>query len=142
VTRSPALACGFVLPVVLIVLLIAAVIAIQATAESGSTTLLATQRQLHQRAFEAAERGIVAALEQLSSAAEPAPVQSLHSDTIAGESATVQTSVTARRTPRGFSADRIVETHYEIRSTGQSVRGARVTVVQGAQQLQTQRAAP
>jgi hypothetical protein len=123
--RSPAAVCGFALPVVLIVLLIAAVIAMQAAAESGSTTFLATQRQLHQRA----------------SGAEPAPVQSLHSDTIAGESATVQTSVTARLTPAGFSADRIVESHYEIRSTGQSVRGARVSVVQGARQLQT-RAAP
>jgi Tfp pilus assembly protein PilX len=139
--RSPAAVCGFALPVVLIVLLIAAVIAMQAAAESGSTTFLATQRQLHQRAFETAERGIVAALEQLGSGAEPAPVQSLHSDTIAGEPAIVQTSVTAGLTPPGFSADRIIEKHYEIRSTGQSVRGARVTVVQGARQLQT-RGAP
>jgi Tfp pilus assembly protein PilX len=139
--HSPAAESGFVLPVVLIVLLIAAIIAIQATAESGSTTLLATQRQLHQRAFEAAESGVVAALEQLASGAEPAPVQALHSDSIAGESATVQTSVTARLTPEGFSADRIVETHYEISSTGHSVRGARVSVVQGARQLQT-RGAP
>jgi Tfp pilus assembly protein PilX len=139
--RSPAAESGFALPVVLIVLLIVTVIAIQAAAESGSTTLLATQRQLHQRAFEAAESGVVAALAQLASGAEPAPLQSLQSDSIAGESAAVQTSVTARLTPAGFSADRIVETHYEIRSTGQSVRGARVSVVQGARQLQT-RGAP
>jgi Tfp pilus assembly protein PilX len=135
--RPPPTMRGFALPVVLIVLLIAAVIAMQAAAESGSTAFLATQRQLHQRAFEAAERGIVAALEQLGSGTEPAPVQSLHSDTIAGESATVQTSITARLTPAGYSADRIVETHYEIRSTGQSARAARVSVVQGARQLQT-----
>jgi Tfp pilus assembly protein PilX len=139
--RPPAAESGFVLPVVLIVLLIAAVIAIQATAESGSTTLLATQRQLHQRAFEAAESGVVAALEQLASGAQPAPMQSLHSDSIAGESATVQTSVTARLTPEGFSADRIVETHYEISSTGHSVRGTRVSVAQGVRQLQS-RGAP
>jgi Tfp pilus assembly protein PilX len=133
--------CGFVLPVVLGIVLIAALIAMQATTESGSATLLATQRQLHQRAFEAAESGIVAVLQQLDAGAPPAPLQSLKSENNAADSTTVQTTVTARvNAPAGFSADRIVETRYEIRSTGRSTRGARVTVVQGARQLQTRRA--
>jgi Tfp pilus assembly protein PilX len=139
--RAPAARSGFVLPVVLIVLLVAAFIATHAATESGGTTLLATQRQLHQRALEAAESGVVAALEQLTSGAKVAAVQSLHSDRIAGESATVQTAVITRLARPGFSADRIVETQYEISSTGQTLRGARVTVVQGVRQLQT-RSAP
>lgn len=139
--RSAAGGTGFVLPVVLGVVLIAALIATQAATESSSTTLLATHRQLHQRAFEAAESGIVTVLGQLASGAEPASVQSLRPVSIAPETATVRTLVMARHSRSGFSADRVFETHYEIRSTGQSVRGAHVTVVQGALQMQA-RAAP
>ncbi len=128
---------GFVLPVVLGIILLAGLFAVQATLESGSTTLLATQRQLHQRAFEAAESGIVAVLDQLGSGAEPATAQTLRSMVIPSDSSTVESAIVARLTlPEGFSAGRIVETDYEVRSTGHSVRGSEVTVVQGVRQLQ------
>ncbi|MEO8316576.1 MAG: hypothetical protein ABI645_17490 [Pseudomonadota bacterium] len=128
-------ASGFVLPVVLGIVLIAALIAIQSATELGNTTLLATQRQLHQRAFEAAESGIVAVLDQFGSAEEPATVQTLRTNGTP-DSALVQTIVTSRNTlPDGFSVDRIAETHYEIRSTGRSLRGSDVTAVQGVRKL-------
>jgi Tfp pilus assembly protein PilX len=127
---------GFVLPVVLGIVLLAGLFAVQAAIESGSTLLLATQRQLHQRTFEAAERGIAAALQQLESGAEPTPTQVLRSADVPADSSTVATTVTARQTlPEGFSAGRVVETSYEIRSTGHGARSSSVTVVQGVRQL-------
>jgi Tfp pilus assembly protein PilX len=127
---------GFVLPVVLGIVLIAGLLAVQAAIESGSTTLLATQRQLHQRAFELAESGIAAALIQLESGAGPVDTQTLRSAETSSDSSTVETTITARQTlPEGFSADRIAETAYEIRSTGHGARRSNITVVQGVRQL-------
>jgi Tfp pilus assembly protein PilX len=127
---------GFVLPVVLGIILLAGLFAVQATMESGSATLLATQRQLHQNAFEAAESGVIAAINQLGSGIEPATVQTSSSTAAPSGSSTVQTTMVARLTlPSGFSADRVVETQYEIRSTGHSVRGSEATVVQGVRQM-------
>lgn len=127
---------GFVLPVVLGIVLLAGLFAVQASIESGNTTLLATQRQLHQRAFEVAESGIAAVLEQLASGAEPAATQTLRSAATPSDSATVETRIIASLTPPGGSSTGPVdETHYEIRSTGHSARGSDVTVVQGVRQL-------
>jgi hypothetical protein len=36
----------------------------------------------------------------------------------------------------GYSAGRVLEAQYEIRSTGHSIRATAVTVVQGVRQLQ------
>jgi Tfp pilus assembly protein PilX len=129
---------GFVLPVVLGIVLIAGLLAVEAAVESGSTTLLATQRQLHQRAFELAESGITAAMLQLESGAEPTGTQTLRSAEASSDSSTVATTITARQAlPEGFSAGRVMETTYEIRSTGHGARGSNVTVVQGVRQLRT-----
>jgi hypothetical protein len=128
---------GFVLPVVLGIVLLAGLLAVQAAIESGSTTLLATQRQLHQRTFEVAERGIAATLNQLGRGLEPAPVQMLRSADVPADASTVETTIITRATlPDGFSAGRVAETIYEIRSTGHGARKSQVTVVQGARQLQ------
>jgi Tfp pilus assembly protein PilX len=127
---------GFVLPVVLGIVVLAGLFAVQAAVESGSTTLLATQRQLHQRTFELAERGIAAALDQLASGTALAGPQILRSADIASDSSQVTVTQTARHAlAEGFSAGRIVETTHEIRSTGHSVRGSTVTVVQGVRQM-------
>lgn len=126
---------GFVLPVVLGIILLAGLFAVQATSESGSATLLATQRLLHQRAFEAAESGLIAVLDQLGSGVEPAASQTLQSADVPSDSSTVATAIAARQAlAAGYSAGRVVETDYEIRSTGHSVRSD-VTVVQGVRQL-------
>ncbi len=128
--------CGFVLPLVLGIILLAALFAVHSITELGSTTLLATQRLLHQRAFEAGESGIVAVLDQLQSGADPVARQQLRSAEFPTDAATVESTLIVRQSlPNGYSAGRVLETHYEIRSTGHSARSTDVTVVQGVRQL-------
>jgi Tfp pilus assembly protein PilX len=128
--------CGFVLPVVLGIILLAALIALQASTELGSATLLANQRQLHQRAFEAGESGLIAVLDELQSGATPAARQELASAAVPVDGATVETTQTARiDLPIGYSAGRVLESRYELRSTGHSARATKVTVVEGVRQL-------
>jgi hypothetical protein len=124
-----------VLPVVLGIILVAAFIAIESSTGLAGTTLLATQRQLHQHAFEAAESGAVAAMEQLASGVA-APLD-VRVDGVIAASATVASALTSRvALSEGFSSGRVAEVHYEIRSTGHSARNSNVTVVQGVRQLQ------
>jgi Tfp pilus assembly protein PilX len=127
---------GFVLPVILGILLLVALFAVQAATELGSTTLFAGQRLMHQRAFESSESGIATVMEQLQANAIPAPRQQLQWADFPADTATVSTTARTRDLPPGFSAGRVVEKDYEIRSTGRSARGAEVTVVQGARQWQ------
>lgn len=128
---------GFVLPVVLGLILLAALMAVESTGELGGASLLATQRQMHQRAFEAAEAGIAVTLDQLASGVRPTSPQAMpaRSDN-AGAASVITSAVSSVALPAGFSADRVVEVHYEIRSTGHGARSSDVTVVQGARQLQ------
>jgi Tfp pilus assembly protein PilX len=127
---------GFVLPVLLGIVLLAALLAAHSAAELANSTLLTTQRQLNQRAFEAGESGIVLALERLRTGIALQPAQTLRAANAATDSATVQTLIATRQLlPVGHSAGRVIETDYEIRSTGRSARRSQVTVVQGARQL-------
>jgi Tfp pilus assembly protein PilX len=127
---------GFVLPIVLGVILIAALIAVHSATELDSTTVLATQRLLHQRAFEAGESGLIAALDQLQSGAQLPPQQLLQSADAPTDTAQVAIATVQIALPSGYSAERVRETQYEIRSSGHSARAATVTVVQGVRQLQ------
>lgn len=128
---------GFVLAIVLGIILIAGLLAAHALAELGTSTLVASQRVLHQRAFEIAESGLVAAMEQLQSGGISIGTRvfrSTHNDT---ESATVQTRlVSSTALPSGFSAGRVMQFDYELRSTGHSARDTAVGVAQGVRQLQ------
>jgi Tfp pilus assembly protein PilX len=126
---------GFVLPVVLGIILIAALIAVEAATELGSATQLSTQRQLHQRAFESAESGVVTALDQLTAGSEPPRTQILRAHDAPTDSAIVESTFNSIDAPSGFSVDRVTERQYEIRSTGFSARGSEVTVVQGVRQF-------
>jgi Tfp pilus assembly protein PilX len=128
---------GFVLPIVLGIILIAALIAVHSATELDSTTVLATQRLLHQRAFEAGESGLIAALDQLRSGAELPSRQILQSADAPTDTAQVDVATTAQiALPSGYSVGRVRETLYDIRSSGHSARAANVTVVQGVRQLQ------
>ncbi len=128
---------GFVLPTVLGIILLAALFAAHAATETGTTALLAAQRLLQQRAFEASESGIVAVLDQLRAGADPVMRQQLQSAEFQTDAATVTTTIISRQLlPDGYSAGRVRETHYEIHSTGRTARGAESVVVQGVRQLQ------
>jgi hypothetical protein len=121
---------------VLGIVLLAGLLAVQAALESGNSALLATQRNLHQRTFELAESGIAAVMQQLESGTLSTGVQILRSGSTVTDSATVETTMVSRQMlPEGFSADRVAESTYEIRSTGHGARGSKVTVVQGVRQL-------
>jgi Tfp pilus assembly protein PilX len=127
---------GFVLPTVLGIILLAALFAAHVATETGTATLLATQRLLHQRAFEAAESGLLAIVEQLHAGLDPAASQQLQSADFPTDSATVDSTITSRQLlPNGYSAGRVQETLHEIRSAGHSARGTDVVVVQGVRQL-------
>jgi hypothetical protein len=127
---------GFVLPTVLGIIMLAALFAAHAATETGTAALLAAQRMLQQRAFEASESGVLAVVEQLRRGDAPAARQRLQSAGFPTDGATVDSAIISRRQlPNGFSAGRVLETHYEIHSTGRSARGSEAIVVQGVRQL-------
>lgn len=127
---------GFVLPTVLGIILLAALFAAHAATETGTAALLAAQRLLQQRAFEISESGVLAIVEQLQSGVDPMARQRFQSAEFPTDAATVASMLISRRhLPTGFSAGRVVETHYEIHSTGRSARGSEAIVVQGVRQL-------
>jgi len=128
---------GFVLPVVLGLIVIAGLVALHAANDLGTQSTLATTRLLHQRAFEAGESGVVAAIEQLAAGEPPPALQLRTSEAVPADRARVSFSHVARVSlPLGHSAGRIVESHDEIRSEGQSARNARVVIVQGIRRAQ------
>jgi hypothetical protein len=130
---------GFVLPVVLGIILLASFLAVDAATDLGSDTLLATHRVLHQRAFEAAERGIVITLGQLRAGELPAASSRLSAPGLPLDDTVVEfTTAATTLLPAGFSAGRIVDSYHEIRSTGRSARAARVTLVQGVRRRELQ----
>jgi hypothetical protein len=88
---------------------------------------------LHQRAFTAGEVGLAQVSAELARPGAPAPGPRrirLPAHVTDGAETSV-TEAAAIPLPAGFSAGRIIERHYEVRSTGWSARGARVVQVEG-----------
>ncbi len=123
---------GFVLPVVLALTLIATALTVTILQNQATVSAIATQRQLHLRAFENANSGVDQALARM-----PAPIPARYtarwaSPTRAPESAEViQQHIHRLGAPVGYSSERIAQSLHEVASTGHAARGARVTVVQG-----------
>lgn len=135
--RAPQRRRGFLLPVVLGLLLVAAVLALHALSGTAGAAALSTNRLLHQRAFEAAERGL-AALRQRIDDGETAPVEPvrLDSPTLASVHAIVGFRETARLTaPPGFSSGRFVEERAELHSIGRSTSAATARLVEGISRI-------
>jgi Tfp pilus assembly protein PilX len=131
---------GFVLPLVLGFLLVAAVFGANALADATLDRALATMRLYHQRAFEAAERGIGHVLEQMQAGTEPVPGPTRlppQQSPVDSTEVTV-TSLATGLLPAGYSAGRFIEQLEEVRSTGRSARSAKVVEVQGVRRLQPQ----
>ena len=128
---------GVALPVALLLLLILALLLTQALGGAAGETALVANHQFRQAAFEAAEGGLVAGRQRLlaTGGVSPAPVdravdgspvdRSLTEFSYRGEGAAVT----------GYSIDRFVPRHFELRSTGQSARGARVVLAEGIDRL-------
>ena len=108
-------------------------LAAAALQDASLARTLATTRMLHQRAFTAGEIGLarVAAELALPGAAVPRPARfSLPAHTTDGAETSVAETATIPLPP-GFSAGRVVERLFEVRSTGWSARGTRVVQVEG-----------
>lgn len=134
---TPAAWGGFLLPVVMGLVLVAAMFGLHAASGTSSAAALSGNRVLHQRAFEAAERGLVA-LGQRLDAGEPAPAAPLvlASDALPTERATVDYRETARLPlPPGYSAGRFIEHRGELRSVARLVRNSEARLAEGVSRI-------
>ena len=128
---------GFALPLALVLLAMLSLLLAQALGGAAGETALAANRQFRLGAFESAESGLLAtrtalldtAATRLPATDRPAP------DSPAEGSITEVRHVGDGATPPGFSLDRFVVRHLELRSTGRSARGATVTLVESIDRL-------
>ena len=128
---------GFATPVALGFALLMALVAASALHDASLARSLSTARLLHQRAFAAGEYGLAQTLIDLRPADAPLPAP--RRITLPGHPTdsfqTAVTEIIATELPPGYSAGRIVEKHFEIRSIGGTVRNARVVQVEGLRRL-------
>jgi hypothetical protein len=124
---------GFATPVALALALLMGLLATTALQDANLARTLATTRMLHQRAFAAGEVGLAQVSAELARPGAPIPglrriVLPAHATDGAETSVTEAAAIPL---PTGFSANRVIERHYEVHSTGWSARGARVVQVEG-----------
>lgn len=133
-TGAAATRGGFATATVLGLVAVVALLSAGALHDALFGEQLATSRTLHQRAAALADFGVRDALQRLSGLATPGSqsyaLQPLppSTDSVSVELRHVQ----AAALPQGSSAGRIELHHFEIRSTGHTARGIRMTEVQGA----------
>jgi hypothetical protein len=124
---------GFATPVALALALLMGLLAAAALQDASLARTLATTRMLHQRAFAAGEIGLARVASELArpEAAVPAPGRiSIPAHATDGADTSVL-EVATIALPPGYSAGRVIERHFEVRSTGWSARGIRVVQVEG-----------
>jgi hypothetical protein len=135
--RSTSRDQGVALPIALSLLLILALLLTQALGGAAGETALVANHQFRQAAFEAAEGGLVAGRQRLlaSDDLSPPPLER------AVDGSTIDRSITGF-TYRGdgapvvgYSLDRFVPRHFELRSTGRSARGAGIVLVEGLDRM-------
>lgn len=124
---------GFALPLTLVLLVVLALLLAQALGGVSGDAALAANAQFRQAAFEAAESGLVAARAfVLTSPTLPtAPLERAAVDSPVERSTTQILPVGSDAPPAGYSLDRFVLQHLELRSTGHAARNATVTLVEG-----------
>lgn len=97
--------------------------------------LLASSRQLHQRAGALAEFGIQRGLQLLDASLPIGATEEISLQPLADSTDSVSISVRRRGSsamPAHNSIGRFVAHHFEIESTGYTTRGTRMTQIQGA----------
>jgi hypothetical protein len=124
---------GFATPVALTLALLMGLLAAAALQDASLARTLATTRMLHQRAFAAGEIGLARMAAQLADpgAALPPPDRATLPAHATDGFETSVVEAAAITLPMGFSAGRVTERHFEVRSTGWSARGTRVVQVEG-----------
>ena len=128
---------GVALPVALSLLLILALLLTQALGGAAGTTALVANHQFRQAAFEAAEGGLVAGRQRLltSDGLSPPPLERAVDGSPVDRSVTVFSYRGDGAAVAGYSVDRFVPRHFDLRSTGQSARGARIVLTEGIDRL-------
>jgi Tfp pilus assembly protein PilX len=121
---------GFALPIVTILIAMAALLALESLSAASQATGAATSARLRQRAFNAAETGLARTLAALDrNGPRPDTTHSLAPD----ERADVHHELTMiERLPEGFSAGRVRAERYAIRSIGRVGSGHRIELSAGA----------
>jgi hypothetical protein len=119
--------------VALTLALLMGLLAAAALHDASLARTLATTRMLHQRAFAAGEIGLarMAAELAVSGAALPATSRLTLPAHVTDGFETSVAEAAAIPLPMGFSSGRVIERHFEVRSTGWSARGTRVVQVEG-----------
>jgi len=128
---------GVALPIALTLLLILALLLTQALGGAAGETALVANHQFRQAAFEAAEGGLIAARARvLASDAVALPPLERAIDGSVVEGSVTSFSHRGDGVPAaGYSLDRFVARHFELRSTGRSSRGASIVLVEGIDRL-------
>jgi type II secretory pathway component PulK len=128
---------GVALPVALALLLILALLLTQALGGAAGETALVANYQFRQAAFEAAEGGLVAGRQRLLSTdgVSPPPLDRAVDGSPVDRSVTQFSYRGVGNVVAGYSADRFVPRHFELRSTGRSARGARIVLTEGVDRL-------
>lgn len=128
---------GIALAVTLALLFVLALLLVQALGGAIGATALAANLQFRQVAFEAAEGGLVAGRRLLltTPAVAPPPLEQASGNASAGRAGTLFTHRGDAPPPPGYSLDRFIVRHVELRSTGSAARGARIVLVEGVDRL-------
>ena len=128
---------GFATPVALGFALLLALLASSALHDATLARALSTTRLLHQRAFAAGEFGLAQVAAELNRGeVVPGPRSMTLLDHPTDSVETQVAEIVVSAMPAGYSAGRVVEHHFEVRSIGSSARGARVVQVQGQRRLE------
>lgn len=131
---------GYALPLVMVLILAVAAFCASALEEAVTDRALGNARLAQQRAFLASASGLNLATRELQLA--PVAAASRNYPLRAPDRVNIEMRATLRNPlPMGFSAGRLVEQHYELRSTGQSQRNARSVQTQGFKRLEPAAAA-
>ena len=133
--RGAALAVGLILLVVLTLL------AVSGMNTASTELVMAGNEQYRQSAFHAAETGVEQALSVLATVPQTGAPVAVAATAVPGsahaEYATSSRYVGDDLNVPGYSAGKFVGLHYEIASTGTSVRNANARHVQGAYVIQS-----
>ena len=125
---------GFVLPVVAVLLGMAALLLADALGLGAHTSALASRELLRTQAQEGAEAGLAAAATELAAHAVPRTRRHLQRDDGVRVDVALYLDL-VESLPAGYSAGRLKREHYRVESIATGERGSRLTLEAGLSRL-------
>jgi hypothetical protein len=133
---------GVALVIALVLLLIITLLATGGMMTATAELVMAGNEQFHRRAVDAASAGVEVAIARLAGApAGSSGVFTSVGETGSGDYVTKSRYVGEETNLPGFSAEKFAALHFEIESTGQSVRSAQDRQLQGVMVITSRDAA-